>query len=395
VKDVQLGQRLFNWGILFTLSAASALRGVRDNLRAVVWQPFALSLGLNMQEIGGLESLIDLMKLIFEPALGAISDALGRKKLLILREILVVAAIVLLLFARSWHLLFVSMALIGISSAFISIWGSVVAESAELNSLGFIYSVMGVCYTGAGLVGTLVAGYLADRFGYGTVYAVATGFAFLSLAVVWLRLPETMKEKPKKVNWYKTATAAFKALNPPMELRGFYVAMGLDLFAFGMGVRLLSGMLSKGYGYTSWMIGLYFAAMTLTQAVGQIFTGRLADKFGYSRFMAAAQFSSCVMLAMMIYSKEFAFVFAAHLLFGLSNSFWIPAEQAWIAAHVDPKERAQALGSFSTVRGLIGFPAPIIGGILFDAFGFDVPIALNLVIAFIDAVLILLWVKDK
>jgi MFS family permease len=162
-----------------------------------------------------------------------------------------------------------------------------------------------------------------------------------------------------------------------------------------MGVRLLSGMLNSGYGYTPWMIGLYTAAMTTTQAIAQVPLGRLADRFGYGKFMAISQFTACIMLGMMIISKELAVVFSASLILGLANAFWIPAEQAWIAAHVDPSRRAQALGSFSTFRGLIGLPAPIIGGILFEAFGFDIPIALNLVIAFIDGVMILLWVKDR
>ncbi len=43
-----VGERLRDWGRLFTLSAASALRGIRDNLRLTVWQPFALSLGLGL-----------------------------------------------------------------------------------------------------------------------------------------------------------------------------------------------------------------------------------------------------------------------------------------------------------------------------------------------------------
>jgi len=389
------GDRLFNWGRLFTLSAASSLRGIRDNLRLVVWQPFALSLGLDMQQVGSLESLTDLMKLVFEPAFGVISDAVGRKKLLIIREALTLLALVLILIAQSWQVLFVSMTLIGVSYALVSVWSTVVAESADPTRLAFLYSVVGACYTGAGLIGTLGAGFLADTFGYDVVFKLATAFAFLSLALIWLKLPETMKEAPKKVDWSRAATAALRALNPPKGLRGFYVATAFDLLAFSMGLRLLSGMLNSAYGYTPWMIGLYTAAMTLTQAVAQVPLGRLADRFGYGRFMAVSQFTACIMLGMMIVSKDFAVVFSANLIMGLANAFWAPAEQAWIAAHVDPNRRAQALGSFSTFRGLIGLPAPIIGGILFDAYGFDVPIAMNLVLAFISGVMLVLWVKDR
>jgi MFS family permease len=390
-----LRERVQGWGRLYVLSAASAFRGIRDNLRTVVWQPFALSLGLDMQQVGALESLSDLMKLLLEPAFGVVSDARGRKWLLVLREAVAIGALILLLFAKSWHYFFASMLLVGISNSLVSVWSTLVAESSPRDRLGFVYSVMGACYTGAGLIGTLGAGYIADQFGYGAVYIVATVFAFSSLALVWLKLPETRTEPPTKVEWGKTLTSYMRALNPPKELRGFYVAMALDLLAFSMGMRLLSGMLNSGYGYTPWMIGLCTAAMTLTQAGMQIPLGRLVDRYGYGRFMSISQFLASIMLAMMLLSKDLVVVVAANLLFGVANAFWIPAEQAWIAANVDPKQRAQALGSFSTFRGLIGLPAPIIGGILFDAYGFNVPIAMNLLFAFIDGVVILIWVKDK
>jgi MFS family permease len=390
-----VGERRRGWGRLFTLSAVSALRGIRDNLRVTVWQPFALSLGLDMQAVGGLESLSDLIKLIVEPAFGVVSDAMGRKHLLVLREALTLVALVLMLFARNWFFLFAAMLLIGVTNGLYSVWSAVIAESAEPSRLGYVYSIMGTCYTGIGIIGTLGAGYLADAFGYSLVYGLAVVFAFASLAVIWLRLPETRRGKTTKVDWGRTLSSTIWALNPPKELRGFYIAMGLDAIAFGIGLRLLSGMLNAGYGFTPWMIGVYTAAMTLTTAVGQVPLGRLADRLGYSRFMAVSQFTACVMLGMMIISKSYITVIAANLILGVANAFWIPSEQAWIAANVDTKQMAQALGSFSTFRGLLSLPAPIIGGILFDVFGFDVPIMLNLVLAFVDGVVILAWVKDR
>ncbi len=388
-------ERVQDWGRLLVLSAASALRGIRDNFRTVVWQPFAISIGLDMQQVGSLESLTDFTKLLLEPAFGVMSDAWGRKRLLVLREAVALGALLLMLSARSWHYLFLAMLLIGVSNSLVSVWSSLVAESAPVGRLGFVYSVMGAFYTGAGLIGTLGAGYIADTYGYGAVYTVAAVIAFASLALVWLKLPETRSEAPTKVDWRNTLTSYVRALNPPRELRGFYVAMGLDLLGFGMGVRLLSGMLNAGYGYTPWMIALYTTAMTLIQTVAQMPLGRLADRFGFGRFMAISQFTACTMMAMMIISKDLWVVVAAHLLLGAANAFWMPAEQAWIATNVDPKQRAQALGSFSTFRGLLGLPAPIIGGMLFDAYGFDVPMLMGLIIIFIDGVAILAWVKDK
>lgn len=73
----------------------------------------------------------------------------------------------------------------------------------------------------------------------------------------------------------------------------------------------------------------------------------------------------------------------------------LPAESAWIASNVKTEERARALGSYSTVRTLLSFPAPLIGGFLFDAYGFNVPVTLNIVLVLVDIVLILYLVKDR
>jgi len=381
--------------MLLTLSLIQALRGVRDNLRSVVWQPYALSLGLDMKSVGVLESILDLSKNLMEPAFGTISDSIGRKKLTVFREVLILLGTILVLFARDWHFLFIAVIFIGVSSAITSVWNAVIADSTEPSKLAYVYGVIGTFYTGAGLLGTLGAGLIADTFGYTWVYTIATVLSFFTLILVFFKLPETRSGITKPVNWRKATTAFIHALKPPKKLRRFYAVMALDLFAFSTGLRLLNGMLVKNYGYTPGMIGFYATAMTLTWAIAQIPMGRLADRFGYSRFMAISQFIACIMLGICIYSKTFEYIFIANLILGLANALWMPAEQAWIAANIDPDERAKAIASYSTFRGLLAIPAPIFGGWLFDSYGFDIPIAVNLILALLDGLLLLLVVKDK
>ena len=390
-----MGERAKGDGRVLTLSLISVLRGARDNLRMVFWQPFAVSLGLDMTSVGALESVMELFKNVLEPSLGAIADSIGRKRLIVAREFLTVLASFAFFLAWSWHLLFVGVVLIGVANAFVSVWSAVVAESAEEGKLATIYGLLGTFYTGAGIAGSLGAGYITDAFGYQAVCAVFAALALATLSLVRFRLRETIERSPKRIDWRSTTAALLRAFNPPKKLRGFYLAMVVDLFAFSTGVRILNGMLAKGYGCTPGMIGLCISAMTVTWAVGQIPLSRLADRFGYARFMAASQFLACVMLGIIIYSKEFEYVLLAHFILGAANALWMPSEQAWIADNVSPSERAGSIAGFSAFRGFIAIPAPILGGFLFDSFGFDVPIAVNLLLAFLDGLLILLLVKER
>jgi MFS family permease len=350
-----------------TLAVISALRGAWFNLRGVIWQPFVLSLGIPMGSLGGLESLTDLTRIIVQPMVGSASDIYGRKKFLLAREVLVLAAGLLFIFAESWPLLFLGVILVGLSSALYPIWNSVVAESSEPSELGYIYSVIGTVNMALGLVATMAAGVIASM----------------------------ARKSDSKLSLGRLAGSLVGSLKPPRYLWGFYIAMSVDLIAFNMGYRLLFGMLSDGYGYTPYMLGVVMTVLTAANALSQIPLGKLMDRYGYVRFMFISQILACVVIGLMLYSKSYAIVIAAQALMGFAASFWSPAEQAWIAINVDPEKRAQAIASYSTFRGLASLPAPFIGGLLFDAYGFDIPMLANLVLAFVDAILILVLVKDR
>ncbi|MBM3291649.1 MFS transporter, partial [Candidatus Bathyarchaeota archaeon] len=352
------------------LSTISALRGIRDNLRYVIWQPFALSLGLNMSSIGSLESLMDFFKLIFEPAFGSLSDQVGRKNLTLFREFLILTAGILFVFAQNEQIIYIAIILIGTSNALVSVWQALVAETSDASSLAHIFGLTGAFYTGAGLIGTLSAGYIADNFGYRIVYLISVFFSIISITLISFRLKETLIKTVEKINFKKVLSAIFGSLNPPKEFRGFYIAMSLDLFAFGLGFRILTGMLTKSYGFTPTMIGYAITAMTLSMAVAQIPFSKIVDKYGYSRFLALSQIIASMSIAILIWSKDFFAVLIAFFVLGFANAIWMPTEQAWITVNVDKNIRARAIASYSTFRSIIAMPAPWIGGILFELYGF-------------------------
>ena len=378
------------------LAVVTALRGIRDNLRVVVWQPFALSLGVPIRSIGALESLMDLAKITVQPILGAASDIYGRKPFLILRDLLILLSSLCFLFARSWFLLAVGMTLLGLGISLMPVWQAVVAESAKGNEIGRVYSVLGSCYMATGLLGTLAAGWLADNVGYRMVFSLATFFAFASLPVTVLKIKETRE---------RATSAAFTlgqvwgslldTFRPPKYLWGFYVAMSVDLFAFSVGWRLINGLLTEAFSFTPGMLGLMIAVNAGTMALFQVVLGRYLDRVGYVKYLVISQTLSCILLAALLFNQSFPVAMAANMLMGFSAAFWGPAEQAWIAQNVDPEERAKSIGGYATFRGLVALPGPFIGGILYDAYGYYMPVLVNLVLAVIDVGLIAFLVRDR
>lgn len=377
------------------LASIGALRGAFQNIRGVIWQPFVLSLGVPMTSVGGLESLLSLTRIAVQPVIGRASDAYGRRRFIMAREVLFLLAGAILVFTRSWPFLLVVVVFLGLEQAIYPVWSTLVAESVDPTKLGYTYSVLGTCTTAAGLIAALAAGYLAEAYGYHVVFAIATGLALVAFVMVLTSLTETMKPLSHvNIGWLDLASSLVDTLKPSKHLKGFYIAMTVDLIAFGMGYHILYGMLAKGYGYTPSMLGILSTVTTGSMALFQVPVGRYADRVGYAKYLAISQAIACVTIGMILISKQYEVVIIALALLGFSASFWMPAEQAWIAKNVNPGERAQAIGSYAAFRGLLSFPAPFIGGLLFDAYGFNVPMIINLVIALVDIVLILALVKD-
>jgi len=378
------------------LAVATALRGIRDNLRYVVWQPFALSLGVPIRSIGALESLMDLAKIAVQPVFGAASDVYGRKPFLVFRDLLMLLSSLCFLFARSWLLLAAGMTLIGLGIALVPVWQAVVAESSTGNEMGRVYSVLGSCYMATGLLGTLAAGWLADNLGYRLVFSLAVFFSFASLLVTMFRIGETRgRVASESFTLSKAWGSMLDTFRPPRYLWGFYVAMSVDLFAFSVGWRLINGLLTEAFNFTPGMLGLMTAVNAGTMALFQVVLGRYVDRVGYVKYLAISQALSCVLLASLLLSQSFPVAMAANVLMGFSAAFWAPAEQAWIAQNVDPEERAKSIGGYATFRGLVALPGPLIGGILYDAYGYYMPMLVNLVVAAIDVGLIVFLVRDR
>ena len=380
---------------IFYLSLATALRGIRDNIRSVVWQPFALSLGIPLKDIGALESLMDLAKIIVQPVLGAASDVYGRKPFLVVRELLVVFAGLCFLFAESWLYLALGMVLIGFSFALFPIWHSVVAESSKPDQMGWVFSILGSVYMATGLLGTIAAGWLADNVGYRTVYSIFVVAAVLSLLLTLFKIEETLSPQGKKeFGIGKAFTSLLDTFRPPRYMWGYYIAMSVDLFAFSVGWRLINGLLTE-IGFTTSMIGVIYAIQTGTLAIGQIVLGKQVDWFGYRKLLTLSQIISCFILAALIIKPTFTVAIAANILMGIGAALWMPAEQAWVAKNVDPAERAKSIGGYSTFRGLVALPGPYIGGLLYDRFGYNAPLLVNLGLAVFDILLLWFLIKDN
>lgn len=379
---------------MYVLTSRALLYGLRENMLRAVWQPFVLSLGASVPLLGFLESLGGLWGFVptaMLPLGGWISDRRGRKLLLLVGSTLGLTGLLVMVIAAwtgEWRWLVPSIVLLGASAIARPAADTITAESTHSAARGRAFGLTSTFYAAAGVVAPTLGGWLAEGYGFQSVLALSTVLELLILAVTVALLRETLRpEHRSPLVWSQFATMLRRTFAPPARLRSFYIAMTVDAVAFGTGISIFYGLLTKAFGFTPFQLGLLTSVSSLTWAVTQWPVGHQVDKRGTVPFLILSEVISVVVMTGYLLARSFTAFLALQALWGLTLSTWMPAFMAWIANSVSEKERAEEIGRLGAFRGLVSFPAPYVGGLLFQAFGFAGPIVANIIGAVVVIVL--------
>jgi MFS family permease len=366
-----------------------------------VWQPFVLSLGTSVPLLGFLESLGGFWGFVptaMLPLGGWVSDRRGRKSLLLIGSAFGLAGLLVMVIAawtHEWRWLLPGVVLLGILAIARPAADSITAESTDPAARGQAYGLTNTFYAAAGIVAPTLGGLLAERYGFLSVMLLGTLLELVILALTAAILRETMRRQDRSpLVWSQFASMLRRTFAPPARLRSFYITMTVDAVAFGTGISIFSGLLSKTFGFTPFQLGLMASASSVTWAATQWFVGRQVDKRGTVPFMLISEVLAVVVMIGYLLARSFTAFLALHAVWGLTLSTWMPSFLAWIANSVSEKERAEEIGRLGAFRGIVSFPAPYLGGLLYNAFGFPGPMLANIIGAVVVIVLMLTSLRE-
>jgi len=386
---------------LRALTVRAFLHGSRMNMVRAIWQPFVLSLGASMSLVGLLESIGGfggIVSTAMLPLGGWLSDRRGRKPFVVMASAFGFAALAtfaLAGWAREWRWLLPGVVFLGLTAIARPAADCMTAESATPDARGRAFSLIGASFAVSGILAPTLGGFLADRYGFLPVFVLGALLEIGILCVTATTLRETLPpESRSSLIASEFFTLLRRVIKPPARLRSFYVAVTVDAFAFGTGAAILSGLLSKTYHFTPFQLGIMSSASSAAWAVSQLFIGRQVDKRGCVPFLIASEVIAVAVTGGWLVAKSFEAFVALQALWGLVPATWMPSFMAWIANSVPESKRAEEMGRLGAFRGLLAFPGPYVGGLLYEAVGFQGPIIANMIGAGIVIVLLCLFVRE-
>ncbi len=381
---------------LRALTLRNFLYGLQTNMVRAIWQPFVLHLGASMPLLGLMESIggfSGIVSTAMLPLGGWLSDRRGRKPFVVLASAFGVAALATYALAgwvEAWQLLLPGVVLLGLTAVARPAVDCITAESAPSDARGRAFGLTGMAFATSGIFAPTLGGFLADRYGFLMVLLAGAALELTTFCVVGISLSETLSPERRTSLDISQLWKLFRSLMaPPAGLRSFYVTVAIDLIAFGTGAAILFGLLSQEYGFTPLQLGLMSSIHSAAWAGTQWFVGRQVDRRGCVPFLILSEAIAAVVIAGWLLAKSYTAFLMLHALLGFAVATWVPAFMTWVANSVPEQQRAEELGRLGAFRGLLSFPAPYIGGLLYSYAGFRGPMLANLVGALV--VIVLFW----
>jgi DHA1 family tetracycline resistance protein-like MFS transporter len=317
--------------------------------------------------IGITTALYAAMQFVFAPVLGALSDRLGRRPVLLISLAGAAVNYAAMAFASQLWLLLAGRAIAGLTSANMSVATAYITdisrEDQRARRFGLANAMFGIGF----IVGPVLGGALGDH-GTRLPFIAAAALNAGNLVLALFALPESRTPSRGKVD--------LASLDPLRPLRWVFSMKRLVPL---VAVFFLFSATGEVYG-TCWAlwgqdvfrwnglwIGLSLGAFGLCQALAQaLLPGPAVRLLGERGALVGGVACTCLALVAMAFAQQGWMVFAAMPVFALAG-VGVPALQSLATRLVDEDRQGQLQGVLASVVSLAAVIGPLVFSSLYVA----------------------------
>lgn len=223
---------------------------------------YAQELSASPFQVGLLLMTFSLFQFISAPIMGKLSDAYGRRPLLILSQISTLAGFIVLGLANNLWMLFLSRIIDGALGSNMTIAQAYLSDITPKKDRTKIFSLTGISFSIGFFIGPAIGGYLS-QFSYALPSFLAAGMAGLTIITTYLYLPETVTKKTSftwswdifKLKQLKLLKAEPKISLPLWEFFFYVLTHGLWASSFALYAERQLNFTAKDIGFVFAVIG--------------------------------------------------------------------------------------------------------------------------------------------
>lgn len=309
--------------------------------------------------VGIMTALYAAMQFVFAPVLGALSDHVGRRPVLLVSLAGAVINYVVMAFASQLWMLLLGRAVAGLTSANVSVATAYVTdispEDQRARRFGLLNAMFGLGF----ILGPILGGVLGDH-GLRLPFVAAAALNAGNLVLAWLVLPESRAPSRQRIDR--------GALSPLRPLR--WVLSNKELVPITLLFFVLSAA-GEVYGscWALWgfdtfhwngrWIGLSLGAFGVCHVLAQaLLPGSATRRLGERGAVLAGLACACIALVVLAFARRGWLVFAVMPIFALEG-IGTPALQTRASRMVDQALQGRLQGVLSSATSLASIVAPL------------------------------------
>jgi len=361
-------------------------------LRIPVMPLFAATLGAGPAQVGVINGAFMLTAGLLSIPAGLLADRFGRRVLIIAGLIATALSALLVAICQLPGEMVVAYVLFGIGlAAFAPGMLSLVADVMPVQQLGLAYGWYTTAIYIAMTLGPASGGFLAKEVGLRQVFLVSGG---LQLAVVLLALLLLPQGPPRHKTDLRSALSGSIVLLQNNKLIACLLATVVSCIGFGVFLTFLPLYASK-LGYDPAQVGLVFAAQAVTNVVGRVPIGNLADRVDRRWLVSAGLVCLAVALFALGQVSALPQMLACSVVIGVGMALTFTAIGALIAELVPPLQRGLSMGMYNSSIYLGMMCGSTVMGMLLNRIGYAYGFAAAGFVALIALSLFLTMFRER
>ena len=333
-----------------------------------------------------------IVKAITNYYTGTLANKFGRKNLLIAGWVIGIPVPFILMLAPDWNWIIAANILLGINQGLT--WSSTVVMKIDLvgeKQRGFAMGLNEFAgYISVAIVAFLT-GWIASEYGVRPYpFYLGIGIVFLGLlsSIFFIKdtkqhvaIETTTSVVPKLKNIFWDTSRKNKNL-------GSVTQAGLinnlnDGMAWGILPVVLA---SKGFSIAA--IGIITAVYPAVWGIGQLFTGKMADKFCKKDMLYMGMLLQAFALILLVWANTMTHFVVLSAVLGWGTAMVYPTFLATVAENTNPQDRAKSIGIFRLWRDMGYAIGAILTGIIADLISINASIIFIGVLTFISSAVI-------
>jgi len=375
-----------NLRYLFILNTAF---GFSVQLVTPLFPLFLANLGATASENAWVISLGGLVATALMLPAGLFMDRLGKRTLLL--SSLVVNAVIMFMMAnaQTWQQVLPLFIVYSSSGAlFMPARMAMITDNSNPDTRASVFGIMNSSWPLAGVVSTLISGYLIQTAGWRQVFLVGSAINAISI------LPSLRIEKQEAMR--DSTGGGFREL-----FRGDTAPVLLTFFIYGIllttamgGINLIIPLyLVSRFSLNAQQVALFFTAQNVLSLATQIPSGKIAERFGMKRTVIALIAMIPFLYASWHFVGDWRVMLVINTIaFGLWSMTW-PATLTLLSRSV-PSELAGAAFGINITGNRLGFTlGPLIASYFYVNYSQTSPFLVSGAICLV-AVLVALKLKD-